>query len=288
MAAVLLHAVLTCFNRREQTLQCLDCLEASAAQAGVSLRATLVDDGSTDGTAESVRHRHHWVELVQGTGDLFWNRGMNLAFAVALDRPGDVFLWLNDDTFLHRDAVLRLLQTQDLVRSRSQAEALIVGSTRDASTGEHTYGGWLAEGRLRRFSYRRVWSADAALPCDVMNGNCVLIPRKVAASVGNLDPVFEHAMGDTDYALRSRRAGFAIHVAPGWVGTCSVNATQGSFLDSQLDLRTRWRKMMHRKGLPPRSWLHFTRRHGGAIWPAYFAWPYARLFLSALTTGNRA
>ena len=35
-----------------------------------------------------------------------------------------------------------------------------------------------------------------------------------------------------------------------------------------------------RKGLPFRSWLHFTRRHGGLLWPLFFAWPYAKLPLS--------
>jgi hypothetical protein len=40
--------------------------------------------------------------------------------------------------------------------------------------------------------------------------------------------------------------------------------------------------MMHRKGLPWRSWLHFTRRHMGWNWPLYFAWPYAKLCAQAL------
>jgi hypothetical protein len=38
--------------------------------------------------------------------------------------------------------------------------------------------------------------------------------------------------------------------------------------------------MLGRKGLPVRSWLRFTRKHGGVLWPMYFVWPYAKLLLT--------
>jgi GT2 family glycosyltransferase len=110
----------------------------------------------------------------------------------------------------------------------------------------------------------------------------VLIPDAVARAVGNLDPLFEHAMGDTDYLLRVRRAGFAVFVAPGVVGYCSHNPVNGTFVDAELSFRQRWKMIMHRKGLPPRSWFHFTSRHGGMLWPIYFAWPYTRVMVDSL------
>ena len=66
----------------------------------------------------------------------------------------------------------------------------------------------------------------------------------------------------------------------GIAGHCSNNLTKGTFNDRSLPLRTRWRLMMDKRGLPIRSWLRFTRKHGGFIWPLYFAWPYAKLILT--------
>lgn len=43
----------------------------------------------------------------------------------------------------------------------------------------------------------------------------------------------------------------------------------------------------HRKGLPWRSWLIFTRRHTGVMWPLYFAWPYAKLLVVSPFTAAR-
>jgi GT2 family glycosyltransferase len=277
-AAGRLHvmAVLTCFNRKSMTLACLRALEDAAARAGVELGAIVVDDASTDGTAAAVRQTFPWADVVAGSGALFWNRGMHLGFGRALQHRVDHYLWLNDDTVLLPDALQRLLSQAQSLRQRDGQPAILVGATADDS-GRVSYGGGVAHSRLKRFSYRPVWSDREPLRCDVMNGNCVLIPREVAARVGNLDATFEHAMGDTDYALRARRAGYTAYVAAGIVGRCTNNPSKGTFNDRSLPLSRRWALMMGRKGLPVRSWLHFTRKHGGVLWPLYFAWPYAKL-----------
>ena len=55
----------------------------------------------------------------------------------------------------------------------------------------------------------------------------------------------------------------------------------GTFTDKSLPLKTRWKRMLDRKGLPWKSWLIFTRRHMGVMWPLYFAWPYAKLVVES-------
>ncbi len=274
-------AALTCFNRRAQTLACLQALQRSAQRAGVSPSAVLVDDGSTDGTGDAVRAGFPWVTVLAPPGPLYWNRGMHHALARAQDEPAEAVLWLNDDTLLDETALQRLLAQSDALQAQAGRPVILVGSTCDRA-GRASYGGAVAASRLRRFRYRPVSSATAPARCEVMNGNCVLVPMSIARALGNVDPAFEHAMGDTDYALRAGRAGHALYVAAGFVGACEQNPVAGSFLDASLPLRSRWRLMMDRKGLPWRSWLHFTRRHGGWLWPAYFAWPYLRLVGASL------
>ena len=274
-------AALTSFNRRDKTLAALAALAQAAHVAQVQLSAVLVDDASTDGTADAVRSAHPWAQVVVGPGDLFWNRGMHRALALAQQQAADHVLWLNDDTLLHADGLAHLLAQAASLQQRLGRPLILVGSTADAR-GRVTYGGRAASGRWRRFNFERVWSASQALPCQVMNGNCVLVPMPLAREMGNLDPAFEHAMGDTDYALRACAAGHPVWVASGLVARCELNPTAGGFNDRSLSLRQRWRAMQHRKGLPWRSWLHFTRRHGGWLWPIYFVWPYARLLASGL------
>lgn len=278
-----LTAILTTYNRKATTVECLARLERAAEIAGIGLEAILVDDASPDGTAEAVAARFPWVTIEHGGGSLFWNRGMHRAQALAMARPGaDFLLWINDDTLLHENALKHLLDTYRRLKERLGQWLIVVGATASDETGELTYGGSVPVSRVRRFAYRKVWNETEPVECEAMNGNLVLLPEAVVRRVGNLDPVFEHACGDIDYGLRARAAGVRLFVAPGFVGNCSQNSKADTFADASLPFSIRWKKLVSRKGVPPRSWLHLTRRHGGWLWPVYFVWPYARLAVSAL------
>ncbi len=280
-------ALLTCFNRREKTLECLRALQASVGLQAVQLRAVLVDDGSSDGTADAVEAEFDWVQVLRSRDTLFWCRGMHLAFETAMQSGHDHYLWLNDDTVLAPDAMLRLLACFENLRRRTANPVIVVGSTLDPVTGVHTYGGARQATRANAFKFVRVAPSDRAQQCDTLTGNIVLISAQAAKRVGNLDAEFEHAMGDTDYGLRARKLGVELWTAPHSHGTCAENPTTQTYKDITLPLRLRWKRMLHRKGLPWRSWLIFTRRHTGVMWPLYFAWPYAKLVLGRPLEGIR-
>ncbi|MCW5635523.1 MAG: glycosyltransferase family 2 protein [Rubrivivax sp.] len=275
-------AILTCFNRKPLTLACLEALAVTAAAAAVELEAIVVDDASPDGTAAAVRERFPWVQVLDGPGTLFWNRGMHLGYGLAMKREADHYLWLNDDTHLVPGALGSLIAQSAALQERTGGPVIVVGAAAERDSGRISYGGRVAASRLRPFNYHLVWNAREPVPCEAIEGNCVLIPRAVAERVGNLDPTFEHAMGDTDYGLRARALGIPAFVAAGVAGHCSPNPLGGTYFDASLPLRRRWQLIRSRKGLPVRSWLHFCRRHGGWGWPLHFAWPYTKVLLTGL------
>lgn len=272
-------AVLTCFNRRDKTLSCLASLQRCFQLASVAPHAVLVDDGSTDGTADAVRHDFPWVKVIRGDGNLFWNRGMHVAMAEAFQGDYDFYLWVNDDISLREEAVSSALQTWGAVHQQQSEPVIVVGSMSWPDGEQVAYGGVVRPSRLKATTFKIV--APDVLPKDVdtMNGNFVLIPRDVVARIGNLDPAFEHGMGDFDYGLRARMRGCRVVVMPGFAGVCSRNPVGGSFVDRSLPLRIRMKKMLDRRGLPARSWAHFTRRHAGIWWPIFWVWPYIRVML---------
>lgn len=278
-------SMLTCYNRCERTLQCLDLLFAAAAKAPqVKLTVFLLDDASPDGTGKAVSQWHPQVRVIRGTGDLFWNRGMHQLMKIAMQEEFDYYLWLNDDTMLAESALSALLNTSIGKRDQSGKDAIIVGTTEaDFGSGVATYGGRVRRNRWRPLQFELVTPGTEPTQCDTMNGNCVLVPAAVARTIGALDPVFRHAMGDTDYGFRARQAGFDIWVAPGFVGTCKKNRPEGEWVDTNVRLFHRLRKVVEPKALPLRPWAVYTRRHAGMLWPLVWMWPYVNIVRTSIT-----
>lgn len=272
--------LLTCFNRRALTLACLDAVSAQRSIGEIEQSVFLVDDGSVDGTAEAVGAQFPAVRLLHGDGTLFWNGGMRRAFAAAVQHNFDAYVLLNDDTILCPDALRRLIDcAQEWLDGGKPA--IVAGSIVSPVSQRVIYGAFVKRRRGIKMNFELATAAGAAaLACDTMNGNCVLIPSAIAKAVGSLDPRFRHQFGDLDYGLRARRAGFDVVLAPGLFGTCRENPVQGTWCDRAATLTTRWKHLLSPKGVPPREWLLFTRRHYGWRWPFYVASPYARTLMS--------
>lgn len=268
--------LMACHNRRAKTLDCLKRLASAAKNAAVLYRLYLFDDGSTDGTADAVRAQESDAVILAGDGTFFWNRSMNRAFEAAMRDGFPAYLWLNDDTMLEPDAITQILAAY----KSADKEVMVVGAVCDPETGRLTYGGnRRVDPYLHPFLCTRVVPNGAPQDVDVVNGNVIFVPDTIARTLGNLDPLFEHGMGDTDYSMRARKRGMRILQTAGYIGTCSHNPSKGTYKDGALGMSERLRQVFSRKGLPWRSWLTMCWRHGGTLWPVHFVWAYIKVIL---------
>jgi len=272
-------ALLTCFNRKDKTVNCIERLFLQTLPTDIELVLFVTDDASADGTANAIRKQFPQVHLLAGDGSLYWDGGMRVAFAAALEEDFDFYLWINDDTMLESDAIRVLLESHSTLLERTGRDPIVVGSIRDPQSGVLTYGGQVRSSFWHPMKMRRVDPASVPQQCDTMNGNCVLIPRAVARIVGNISSEFTQSMGDSDYGLRAQKAGFQVWTAPGWLGTCCRNPVRGTWQDPLVPLTKRWKLICGPKGLPPREWRTYTSRHAGVFWPLFWCMPYIRVFL---------
>lgn len=273
-----LAVLMTCYNRRDTTLACLQ----GVYQQDIACDVYLVDDGSSDGTGDAVQAQYPLVKIFKGDGNLYWGGGMRLAFAEALKVGYDYYIWLNDDTVLDGNAFTKLISTHRDLARQGNADSIVAGSMRDPATGKSTYGGRVRASRWQPLKFNEVEPSDEPKECDTMGGNCVLIPDSVAQKVGNIDEAFPHVLGDYDYGLRARQLGCSVWIAPGFVGTCSKNPPTTSWKNPDLPLRERWKKLNHIKGSPPRVLQVMAQRHAGLFWYIYWISPYVRLFASSI------
>jgi GT2 family glycosyltransferase len=268
-----LAIIITCFNRADTTEKSIHAIYKSDIPKDLSFEIYLTDDGSTDDTSNRISQKFPTVNIIKGNGHLYWNGGMRLAFGKAIEKNFDMYLWLNDDTILFQDTIKLLMSTAN----RNKESAIIVGSTKSSIDGNVTYGGKIRTSFWHPFKYELVTPTNTSTSCDTMNGNCVLIPNKIINSIGNLDSNFIHTIGDIDYGLRAKKAGFDIIVMPGYAGICDKNIINNTFFDKNLNLRQRFLHLSGKKGLPFKSWYIFARRHGGLLWIYFWLSVYFKL-----------
>jgi GT2 family glycosyltransferase len=270
--------LLTCHNRKAKTLACLQNLFEQALPASILIRIYLVDDGSTDGTSESVRAAYPDVAIIPSDGTLFWSGGMRVAWQHATRIEPDFYLWINDDTCLRLGCLATLFATWKESAVTGREDCIVVASCCDPVTGEHTYGGQLVRGAHPARTTAILPDPRHVKSCDTFEGNCVLVPKAAFKTLGILTR-FQHAGSDTDYGLRATRSGVRLVVAPGYLAECSLNPPEDSWQCRDLPRRARWRKLVGRKGLPPQDWWRFLWAHAGVRALLYWPVPYVRVLI---------
>jgi GT2 family glycosyltransferase len=249
--------LLATFNRKLQTLSCLERVYAQHLPVGTELSIFMTDDDSSDGTAEAVSECYPEVNLFKGTGNLFWAGGMRNSWKEALKVNPDYFLLLNDDTLLVDNAIDKLLSYYD--SHGHQPSAITIGSTFDVTRNEISYGGRKLYNQNKIPSYP-VFSETGYLECDLANANIMLVPKEIVQRLGMLSDRYTHSIADFDYTLTAKKAGFNNIVVPGVLGNC-IDDHGNNWKSSKISLRDRIRYLKSPKGLAYHEYLGFIKLH---------------------------
>ncbi len=248
--------LLTCHNRKDKTLQCL---QALFAQEGLgedyAIEVFLVDDGSTDGSAEAIQFQFSKVTIIPGDGNLYWNRGMLKAWeTAAATKDFDYYLWLNDDTFLYKNTLNVLLENIKYTNNHS----IVCGVCKSKSTNSITYGGF------KQSTHQLINPNGIPQKCYFFNGNIVLIPKEVYKKNGMLDPYFRHAFGDFDYGLRALKQNIFSYISSEAVGVCEENQLS-IWCNPKVSLLKRLKNLYTPLGMSPIQHFVYAKRHWGII-----------------------
>lgn len=248
--------LMTVFNRKTKTLSCLHNLFSQNLPNSYKIDVFLTDDGCTDGTPEAVLNQYPQINIIKGNGSLFWNRGMIEAWKEAAKTHPEFYLLLNDDTFLFKDALKKMIGSS----SSANHASVVVGTTLDSQHDKKTYGG-------RMKDFRLVTDIINTYKCDTFNANAVLIPNSVYDKIGMLDSTYHHGMGDYDYGLRVTESGLECILCNVPIGICDLHPSKPKWCDPN-------QKMIHRlknlylpggNGSNPIEYFKFRYRHYGLI-----------------------
>ncbi|ARS34501.1 glycosyltransferase family 2 protein [Pontibacter actiniarum] len=205
----MLYIVIPVFNRKNFTKECLLSLQRGTNQ---NYKVIVVDDGSTDGTADMLREEFPEVEILFGDGSLFWTASVNMGIKHALQLGADYVMTLNNDLEVAEDYIEN---TYKWIAQKPQA---VIGALEmDAGTREPAFGGEIVDFKLNKVRHllqelpkeQQVGlHAVSQLP-----GRGLLIPRAVFEKIGLLDQdQFPHYVADYDFTHTALRNGFELYV----------------------------------------------------------------------------
>lgn len=258
----------TCYNRKEKTLYALQRLvEGNKA---VEFHFIVADDNSSDGTKEALAQLEN-VQILSGTGLLFYSGGMRLAIGEALKRSEeyDYCMLFNDDVAFFDGAI-------DIL-SQKNNQCIWVGPTCD-DQGRLSYGGVVKKSAIRPKTEIMMADSNDGMKCDTFNANCVLIPWKVFKRMGNMDHTYSHSLGDFDYGFHAGKLGVEIRVSDRFVGQCCDNPASGSWRDKTLPRKRRLQLKESPKGLPRKEWFHYLNKNYNLFTAmVYSLIPYLRI-----------
>ncbi|MBI5709580.1 MAG: glycosyltransferase family 2 protein [Candidatus Eisenbacteria bacterium] len=211
-----LAVVVLNWNGLEDTRALLSSLERCRAPQGWGVRVMVVDNGSTDGSAETLSREFPAIELVALRENRRFAGGNNEGLRRALVAGADAVMLLNNDTEADPALLERLLLALEEDPAAGAAAPLIL--YQDPLDVIWYAGGrcvpWLglaAHRGLRRYDrgqYRRVEATG------YLTGCCLVATRAAWEKVGLLDEGYFIYAEDADWSLRARAAGFRLLFVP--------------------------------------------------------------------------
>lgn len=261
-------------NRLPITQRCCETLIADGTSAWATI--LVIDDGSTDGTADFLRSMPPAFTILQGDGTWWWAGAVRRGMELALSRGAERIYWLNDDCQPPPGA---LAQLRDFVLS--------TGCVSWIETIAHD--GWRYGGhRLRAWSVKSCTADELRSGAiDTFSGNCVCLPRRWIERVGlpNADRL-PHGLADLDYGLRLKKAGATLKPLPEVLARNDAPAASSSqsWLRGDRPMLAIWQDFHSKRSfLHFPVWRYFALTHWGTIKGSLiFIAPYLRWLAIAL------
>jgi N-acetylglucosaminyl-diphospho-decaprenol L-rhamnosyltransferase len=235
-----IYVVVPVFNRKSFTERFLHCMREQKFQC---FETIVVDDGSTDGTAELIAGQFKEVHLLRGNGDLWWTGAINLgirhAIVLAAASEDVAILVINDDLEIDSHYLESLHKAwASMPRTLIGSVAVDIKNPEVIVDGGRIVNWWTA--KFTMLNLQRTLSEfpkDHYVDVSLLTGWGTLIPIQVFREIGLYDDKHFQQCGDTELPVRAKNAGYRLVVSYAASAKVHVDASDGVNVSSRYSLR---------------------------------------------------
>lgn len=214
-----LSVAIVSWNTRDLLDACLESVYATTG--GIEFEVIVVDNASSDGSAEMVRSKYPQVRLVPNAENVGFVKANNQAWPVSSGRH---FLLLNPDTICHDSALPTLVRFLDEHPDAGAVGPLVLnpdGTLQYSWAKFPTLWSELVGKLVRRVGpdglcpktceqTRRV----GPLAVDWVGGCCMMVRGEAIRQIGLMDELFFMYSEETDWCYRLHQGGWRVWVEP--------------------------------------------------------------------------
>ncbi len=209
------------YNTQDSLSRCLSNLKGTYS----NLQVVVVDNGSTDKSAQMVKDNYPWVELVESKRNIGLSAGNNLALS---ESSGEYLLYLGSDAFPQKETIMGLVnyfENNPAVGIATCKLLLRSGELDwDAHRGFPTP--WTAfthfSGLEKLFPQSRLFGGyflgfenmEQLHEIDLCISHFMFIRRGVFSTIGNWDENFFVYGEDVDFCYRAKKYGWKVMYLP--------------------------------------------------------------------------
>jgi GT2 family glycosyltransferase len=209
-----IYIIIPVHNRKNTTLKCLETLKQNGDLQRYYI--VVVDDGSTDGTAEAIHSLYPSVIILTGDGNLWWTGAIKKGMEYAYNHSAEYLIWLNDDCYPKFKTIQKILNL-----CQKESKTLVSALCLDPTTFVPSYGGITTH-------RNKIESVDSYLNiiqyCDGLNGNLMILPRGLVDTIGYPDNQnFPHHYGDFIYTNLAQKKGYKLILDGSAIAFCEKN-----------------------------------------------------------------
>ena len=248
------------WNGCADTLECLDSLRNLDYPA----RHVVVDNGSSDGSAQVVREKFPDVEVIQTGSNLGYAGGNNVGIRAMLEQGIDYLLLLNNDTVMDTGALSRLIEAGESfpdaavfgakILSYEEPERVLFAGAVEVPAGAYYY--FLTDGKRSLCV-----DCDDVSDTPFVHGAGFMIRASTLGDIGLLDERYFLYFEETDFCSRARQKGHRVVVVPRARIRHKISRSMGG-AGSPLQnyFKTRNHLFWARRYMPPRAHAALVRR----------------------------